>query len=219
MQRRDFVKGIAMASAVVTTTLGQQPASTPQPMLPVTPANGATTNAQTAMRRYLDFKAAPLPSSVPDVVAGTEAHFFTEQQLAALRKLSNLFMPALNGYPGATEAGTPEFIDFLIGVAPVDRQHMYQSGLDHLNAEAKRQFGNSFAEVSPAQADKLIRPGLVAWVLDHPPADSFKRFMAIAHRDIRTATMNSQAWSAAAVATGERAPGVGLYWSPIDPIV
>jgi hypothetical protein len=139
--------------------------------------------------------------------------------MSALRKLSDTLVPASSGYPGALLAGTPEFIDFLIGASPVMQQKLYQSGLDHLNTEAKKQFGMPFAQVNADQADKLIRPGLATWLAEHPPADPFQHFMAIAHRDIRTATINSEAWSAAAVASGERAPGVGLYWSPIDPIV
>ena len=52
---------------------------------------------------------------------------------------------------------------------------------------------------------------------DHPPREPHKLFIATVHRDIRTATINSQAYSAAAVAVGERAPGVGLYVHPIEP--
>jgi Gluconate 2-dehydrogenase subunit 3 len=219
MQRRDFVKGITVASAFATTAIGQQSAAPPPTAPPqaatmgVTPEAGASTSAQTAMRASL----APILASVPDMVAGTQAHFLSAPQLAALRKLSVTLMPSIDGYPGAAEAGAPEFLDFLIGVSPPSRQHMYQSGLNQLDTEAKKQFGKSFAETSPEQADKVIRPGLVAWITDHPPTDPFERFIALAHRDIRAATMNSHAWSVAAVAAGERAPGEGLYWSPIDP--
>ena len=59
---------------------------------------------------------------VPDAVAQTDAHFFNDQQIATLRRLSEILMPPLKGYPGAKEAGTPEFLDFLIGVSPRDRQ-------------------------------------------------------------------------------------------------
>ena len=44
-----------------------------------------------------------------------------------------------------------------------------------------------------------------------------ERFIALAHRDIRTVTMNSPAWATAAEASGERTPGVGLYWASVDP--
>jgi hypothetical protein len=223
MKRRDFVRGIAIASAAATTSLGQQtpaPVQAPQQgATPVSPGTRATAPDQTSAQRLANFKSAPIPSTVPDVAAITDAHFFAEPQMAALRKLADTLVPPLNGYPGASDSGTPEFIDFLVGASPADRQRLYQSGLDRLNAEAKKQFGIAFAQVNAEQADKLIRPALATWMTDHPPTEPFQRFMAIAHRDIRTATMNSEAWSAAAVAAGERAPGVGLYWSPMDPNV
>ncbi len=78
-------------------------------------------------------------------------------------------------------------------------------------------FGKAFAELSAKQADGIVRPALRPWMTDNPPLEAFPRFIALAHQDIRTATMNSEAWSLAAVASGERAPGVGLYWRAIDP--
>jgi hypothetical protein len=224
MRRRDFVKAMVAVPVSAKMMLGQQTAPPQTPGTAAPPAT-AVNPREAFQRQFLAFKAPPITSVVPDAVAATEAHFFNGQQLATLGKLSEIMMPALNGYPGAIQAGAPEFIDFLVGVSPVDRQQLYQAGLDRLNSEAKKQFGVPFAEVSAAQADKLLRPLMVSWaVSDHPPgdhlpADPFIRFINIAHDDIRTATVNSQPWSAAAIAAGERAPGVGLYWSPIDPII
>jgi hypothetical protein len=154
---------------------------------------------------------------VADSVAQTDAHFFNHQQMATLRRLSEIFMPALNGYPGAMDAGAPEFLDFLIGSSPRDRQQVYQSGLDRLDAEARQRFGSSFEALNAAQADELIRPWLRTWMTDHPPTEPYAHFINIAHSDIRTATMNSQAWSEAALAAGRETPDVGLYWFPVDP--
>ena len=222
MRRRDFVKGIVAAPTAVKAVFGEQVPSSDQSAGQGAAARSAPiqpppTPANAFRREALGFKAAPIATLVPDAVAATETHFFSDDQLAALRKLCEILMPPLNGYPGATQAGAPEFLDFLIGVSPADRQEMYQSGLDHLNKEAKKQFGTSFAEVNASQADALLRPMLTPWVRDHPPADPLMRFMSLAHEDIRTATMNSQAWSVAATSAGERAPGLGLYWAPIDP--
>ena len=244
MRRRDFVKGIAAVPIAAKTMLGQQttapqtPGTTTAPQTsgigaapqtpgttPPSPASGTaapppapeTASHEVFRRQSLGFKAPPINSVVPDAVAKTNAHFFDERQSATLRKLCEILMPPLNGYPGAIQAGTPEFIDFLVGASPAEQQQMYQAGLDRLNSESKKQFGCPFAEVNPTQADKLIRPSLATWMSDHPPTEPFMHFINIAHRDIRTATMNSQLWSVAATASGERAPGVGLYWSPIDP--
>jgi len=56
-------------------------------------------------------------------------------------------MPPMRGNPGAIECGAPEFLDFLIGASPADRQRLYRNGLDMLNAHARKQFNKSFAEL------------------------------------------------------------------------
>ncbi|HEY2858536.1 MAG TPA: gluconate 2-dehydrogenase subunit 3 family protein [Terracidiphilus sp.] len=164
-----------------------------------------------------EFKAPPVTSVVPDAIASPDLHFFTQPQLAALRRLSDLFMPPLNGNPGALQAQAAEFLDFLVGTSTAERQLLYRQGLDRLNVEAGKRFGKSFAKLSAEQADKIVRPVLLPWMTDHPPTAPFARFIAIAHQEIRTATMNSEAWHVAAVSSGERAPGGGLFWRPIDP--
>jgi Gluconate 2-dehydrogenase subunit 3 len=222
MHRRDFVKAIVAVPVTAKTMLAQQAvthtaapqataAAVPQPTEPVIAPTGSS------MRGFR-----PIVSSVADQVAKTEPHFFNDQQLATLRKLSSTLMPPLNGYPGALEAGAPEFIDFLIGISPDDRQEMYRSGLDKLNANAQARFGVPFAHVNAQQADTLLRPSLRVWstrgfLPSQPPSEPYAHFINVSHQDIRTATMNSQAWSVAATSVGEREPGIDWYWSPIDP--
>ena len=168
-------------------------------------------------RRGFGFQGPAIPATVPDAVAMTKQHYFHAEHMATLRKLGDMLLPPLNGYPGSTQACAPEFIDFLITVSPAERQHMYRSGLDRLNADAQKHFGVPFAEVNAEQAETLLRPWLRVWMGDHPPTEPFAAFINVAHEDIRTATMNSQAWSIAATSAGERAPGIDWYWSPIDP--
>jgi hypothetical protein len=211
MRRRDFVKAIVAASATAKSMLGQQSAT---PVAPSVPSATPTAPGPVPwMRGLMEVKPLPITSIVPDAVAQTDAYFFNAQQLATLRRLSEILLPPLKGYPGAKEAGTPEFIDFLIGVSPTERQQMYQSGLDRLDAEAKQHFGVAFSELEKSQADQLIRPWLRTWMTDHPPTEPYARFINIAHSDIRTATINSQAWSDAR----RRAPDMELYWFPVDP--
>lgn len=225
MRRRDFVKAIVAVPIAANPIFGQTATtrdgaqtSTPQSNSPATaPAGPAATPEPVVQPGAFNYRTQPLTTIVPDIVAKTEQHYFDAQQMATLRKLGDILLPPLNGYPGATQAAAPEFLDFLISVSPADRQHMYRSGLDWLNASAEKQFNIPFAKVNEEQADKLIRPWLRTWVQDQPPTGPFVRFVNIAHEDLRTATMNSQAWSIAAVSSGERAPGIGTYWSPIDP--
>ena len=218
MRRRDFVKAVVAVPVAASTAFGQQapsPSSTAPPgAAPVAPP-AAAPPAQ-GRRGMSEFKAPPVTSVVPDAIASPDPHFFSQSQLATLRRVGDLFMPPLNGNPGALEAHAAEFLDFLVGAAPGDRQLLYRQGLDRLNAEAQSQFGKPFAELNAGQADKVVRPALLPWMTDHPPKEPFARFIAIAHQDIRTATMNSEAWHVAAVSSGERT-GAGLFWRPIDP--
>jgi hypothetical protein len=228
MQRRDFVKGIAAASAVASTALAQKApqkvptpdvnqSGQPQGAMAVNPAEASSRAGRTNQSRFAQFHTPNIPTSVPDVAAMTDAHFFTPVQYATLEQLCEVLMPAMNGYPSAMNTGVPEFLDFLIGESPADRKEMYTSGLDRLNTDAMKQFHVPFSKVSLEQADTLIRPNLQAWMSDHPPRDPYKLFINMSHRDIRTATINSQAYSAAAVAAGDRAPGVGLYTYQVEP--
>jgi hypothetical protein len=215
MRRRDFVKAMVAASASAKTMLGQQTAAPVAPSVPpaVPPAASTAPGPVPWMRGLMEVKPLSIASIVPDAVAQTDANFFSEQQFATLRRLSEILLPPLKGYPGAKEAGTPEFIDFLIGVSPTERQQMYQSGLNRLDAEATQHFGVAFSTLEKSKADQLIRPWLRTWMTDHPPTEPYARFINIAHSDIRTATINSQAWSDAR----KKTPDMELYWFPIDP--
>jgi hypothetical protein len=169
------------------------------------------------MTGLMEVKPLQLATLVPDAVARADAHFFSSQQTLTLRRLCEVLVPPLKGFPGALDAGAPEFLDFLIGASPRERQQMYLSGLDRLDAEARRKFAAPFAKATNAQADELIRPWLRAWLSDHPPPEPYARFMNLAHQDIRMATVNSQAWSEAKLAAEGEVPGLDLYWYPVDP--
>jgi hypothetical protein len=153
MKRRRFITAIA-AAPVAPALLAQQ--QTPvSPATPAAPApvgrgggrGGGGRGAQVVPQIEL---------TELDAVGDTTPKFFTAAQFAALRKLSGILLPPLKGSPGALDTDAPEFLDFLIGVSPVERQQLYRNGLDYLNAQAHRQFGKAFAEIDAAQADVLI---------------------------------------------------------------
>jgi hypothetical protein len=158
-----------------------------------------------------------IPLSQPDSVAVTDARYFTPARYATLIQLCEIMMPAGDDYPSTAKTGTPEFLDFYIGASPVEQQVMYNNGLDRLNADSMKQFNVPFAKTNEKQADAVIRPHLKGWMDDQPPREAHVRFINLAHRDIRMATINSPAWAVAAEAAGDSTPGVGLYWHPIDP--
>ncbi len=150
-----------------------------------------------------------------DGAAETTPRFFNTQQFAALRKLSDILMPLINGMPGAIEARAPEFLDFLIGASPADRQQLYKDGLDALNAQARKRFKKSFAEVEESQAGDLLAPLRQPWTSE-PPADPLARFLQAAKQDVRTATVNSREYSLAGSSGGRRGGGLGQYWYTIE---
>jgi Gluconate 2-dehydrogenase subunit 3 len=218
MKRRGFVKtliALPVAPALAAQQpQQQQPASSQTPVVQP-PAGGR--GGRFGQGTIPKFELTPA-----EVVGEPAQRFFTPPQFAALRKLSDVLMPPMRGLPGALDCGAPEFLDFLIGSSPADRQALYRHGLDMLHARAKGQFNKSFAELDATQADAVIRPLLapVPWAYDLPK-DAGMRFLAEAHRDIRTATQNSREWAAAGAASGRRGGGFGgggSYLNPIDPL-
>jgi hypothetical protein len=206
MLRRDFVRAIVSVGLLPKALLAQQTANpAPPPPAPVPWTLGL--NPKT-----------PLPvTEAADGIAETAANFFTPTQLTTFTRLCDLLLPPLDNKPGALQAGTPMFLDFLIGISPKSRKKLYSRGLDWLDAEAKTKYKLPFAQLNPTQADALIKPWLRTWMTDHPPTEPHADFINIVHEDIRIATMNSKVWDDAGVAAGQDWVTGGLYWSPIQP--
>jgi hypothetical protein len=200
MKRRSLLRALAAATPLA--GRAQQPAPSVSPAAP-RPAGGGT-------------EIPKLETSAPDEVGEMAPRFFNAQQFAALRKLGDALMPALAGAPGSSEARAPEFLDFLISESPADRQQLYRAGLDALNAAARRRFNKPFAETDAAQANELLSPLRDPWTFE-PPSGVMARFLRAAKADVRTATMNSREYAAAASTGGRRGfGGQGLYWYPLD---
>jgi hypothetical protein len=187
MKRRLFVQALAAIPAAAQVAPQAAPQTTPQ----------------TAQDPKLE-------SSVAEFAADAMPHFFTPPQLEALRRVSDLLMPATNTSPGALAAGAPEFLDFLIGASGPDRQRIYKAGLDGLNAQAQKQFSKAFENLDNSQADILLAPLHAPWTFDEP-TEPVARFLRVAKVDMRTATVNSRPSAA-----GRRIAGSGLYWYPLD---
>ena len=212
MKRRGFVKTLIALPAASELAAEQQAPTAPAPA----GRGGGRGGGRLGQTNVPQFELTP-----EDTVGEPVQRFFTAAQFSALRKLSEALQPPMGGMPGALECGAPEFLDFLIGVSPSDRQSSYRRGLDTLNANAKKQFNRNFSDLDAGQVDAVIRPLLepVPWQYDLPK-DPARHFMAEAHRDIRTATQNSREYAAAAAASGRRFGfgGGGSYLLPIDPI-
>jgi len=183
----------------------------------VQPSAASSPRAMSRVEQMARFHTPNIPLAQPDVVAITEPRYFTPARYATLVHLCEILMPAGEDNPSALKAGTPEFLDFYVGASPIDQQTIYNNGLDRLNSDCMKQFNVPFAKSDAKQADAVIRPHLKGWMNDHPPREPHLLFVNLVHRDIRTATINSPAWAIAAEASGDRTPGVGLYWYPIEP--
>lgn len=207
MRRRDFVRAVLAAGVAPKLLLGQQAANPAPPPAPVPWLLGLTSKT-------------PIPQvTAADQVAIAELHFFTPQQMATLTRLSEVLMPPIGEKPGAVQAQTPMFLDFLIGDSQETRKLVYSEGLDWVDAEAKKKFNIEFAKLSDAQTDELLKPWLRTWINDHPPEEKHADFINIAHDDIRTATVNSKAWFTVPEVGAEPRTTEELYWSPIEPDV
>ena len=192
MRRRRFIQALAAAPAAP--ALLAQPAPAPAPEAP---------------------EAAPLDFSIADEGADPVSKFFSARQFATLKRLCDLLMPAAPGSPGALEARVPEFMDFLIGDAPTQRQQLWLSGLDELEYQSQSRFRKAFVDTDATQADTLLAPLRQAWSFE-PPDDPVARLLAAAKQDVRTATFNSFERNMAAAGGKRPRGGGGLYWLAVE---
>jgi hypothetical protein len=155
-----------------------------------------------------------LEATVADIAASPVHRYFTAEQFAALKRLSETIAPAANGIPGAEAAGTPEFLDFLLSESPEPRRRLYASGLDELNKRAQARHHVAFAETSPAQVHELLAPLRERWSAD--TSDEFTLFLRAAKEDILQATEDSYEWIRAVSKRVRGASGVGTYWRSVD---
>ncbi len=184
MLRRDFVRAVVSVGFAPRLLLSQQTANpAPPPPAPVPWTLGL--NPKT-----------PLPhTEVVDGIAKTEQRFFSPVQIATLVRLCDLLLPPIGNKPGALQAETPLFLDFLIGGSPAARKQVYTGGLNWLDTESQRRYRKAFAKLDDGEADAILKPWLRTWMSDHPPTEPHADFINIAHEDIRTATVNSKAWN------------------------
>ncbi len=152
--------------------------------------------------------AATAPEEIPKLkTASTEPgaaglpSFFSKPQLDTLVKLGDAMVPASASRPAASQAGVPEFLDFLIGRSPAPVQELYREGLDRLSREGV--------------TDATLAPLKDAWTYAGPQ-DRFAQFLQRAKADIIQATMNSRAW-AESLGRGRRGSApTGTYWRSLD---
>jgi hypothetical protein len=205
MKRRKFVRILLSVVAAPRMLFGQQQGKQPLPAAAPVPWS-AGINPHT-----------PLPTTeAADLVAISDLKFFTPAQMRNFQRLSHVLMPALNGKPGAIEARTPEFMDFLLAESLPDRQKLYAGGLDWLESEAQKKYKLGFFALTDDQVDLLVQPWLRTWMTDNPPTEVHANFVNIALDEIRMATINSKAWSQTPGTPAGEWSQTDVYWTPIE---
>ncbi len=95
-----------------------------------------------------------LPSFRPSV------QFFTPTEMQTVRLLSDLIIPRDSTSGSATDAGVPEFLDFVMLEWP-EHQRPIRGGLAWLDRESTRRFGKPFRETAAGDRRALLDD--IAW--------------------------------------------------------
>lgn len=96
----------------------------------------------------------------PGTEGGFTPEFFNSLEWRTVRVLVDIVIPRDERSGSATDAGVPEFMDFIMNEYPGNRARM-RSGLGWLNAESRERFGKPFPDVSEEQRIALVED--IAW--------------------------------------------------------
>jgi gluconate 2-dehydrogenase gamma chain len=94
--------------------------------------------------------------------------FFTAHELATVSPLAELVIPRDERSGSATDAGVPQFMDFILDENE-DMRTPFRGGLAWLDAESHRRFGKDFVEATDTQRRQILDD--IAW-----PAKARKEF-------------------------------------------
>ena len=128
------------------------------------------TAEQERARRFVD---AALESGV-----AYAPKFFTAAEFRTARVLADMIIPRDDRSGSATDAGVPEFMDFMMIDRPNNQKWM-RDGLAWLDAQSSTRFGKPFADATQPQREQILND--IAWPARAPAALSdgvgfFNRF-------------------------------------------
>lgn len=86
--------------------------------------------------------------------------FFNALEWRTIRVLVDIVIPRDERSGSATDAGVPEFMDFIMVEYPGNRARM-RSGLGWLNAESRSRFGKPFPDIESASQMAIVED--IAW--------------------------------------------------------
>jgi Gluconate 2-dehydrogenase subunit 3 len=134
------------------------------------PLAGAIDLAPSTLERAL--RAADVARDAGGGAAASAPKFFTTHEWRTVRSLVDYVIPRDARSGSATDAGVPEFMDFIMADKPTNQLWM-RGGLAWLDLECERRYGAAFiasrpaeraamldAIAFPARADPAVRPGV-----------------------------------------------------------
>ncbi len=86
--------------------------------------------------------------------AAYKPKYFTPHEFATITALANLIIPKDERSGNASEAGVPEFIDFMMVDQP-DRQLLMRGGIRWLDTECRKRFEQPFVKCTAAQQAEM----------------------------------------------------------------
>jgi gluconate 2-dehydrogenase gamma chain len=110
--------------------------------------------------------------------------FFTTHEWSTVRVLVDLILPRDDRSGSATDAGVPEFMDFIVLDQPV-RQIAMRGGLAWLDFECQQRFDKTFLDCSADQRTELLDD--IAWPQRTTPAPAHGIAFFNSFRDLTAA--------------------------------
>jgi len=107
--------------------------------------------------------------------------FFTAHEWRTVRILVDLILPADARSGSPTDAGVPEFMDFILTDQP-DRQTAMRGGLAWLDTECRERFGRVFADCTDEERGRVLDD--IAWPARARPEHSHGVAFFTAFRDL-----------------------------------
>jgi gluconate 2-dehydrogenase gamma chain len=98
-----------------------------------------------------------------------EPKFFSAHEWETVRVLVDMILPRDERSGSATDAGVPEFMDFML-TERTDGQIPMRGGLSWLDTETRERFGKSF--IAATEAERAAVLDLIAWPKRAQPAHS-----------------------------------------------
>jgi hypothetical protein len=86
--------------------------------------------------------------------------FFTAEEFRAARILADMIIPRDDRSGSSSDAGVPEFMDFMMIDRPKDQTWM-RTGLAWLDAQASTRLGKPFADATDTQREQILED--IAW--------------------------------------------------------